>query len=263
VADDAAGAVEPPTPELIEAREEAAQHGWMPQAEWEADGRDPARWRDAPEFLEVRRGIARVANEENAQLRARLAVLEAERAADKRQQAEATGKYSLETLKLERKQARADGDWDKVDQLDEKIFAAQQELAKVPPPATMPPGMKETLEAFAGENPWLQKDRDLGDDFAEALRGYLAANVPLDRALNRAKARIVRENPSKFGRTRPTAPMTTMDGTTGPAAASNGKGYHQLTPDSRKWCDEGVAKGRFTREQYLEAARDTPSAWQR
>src|SRR5690242_1378197 len=43
-----------------EAADQVRPHGWVDRQEWVAQGKDPARWRPASEFLEFRKNLASV-----------------------------------------------------------------------------------------------------------------------------------------------------------------------------------------------------------
>jgi hypothetical protein len=243
-----------------EAEEEARRYHWMSKEEWIADGRDESRWRPATEFLDVRRGVESIVEQKLAAERARTATLEAKLLERERREAEAQGKFTLESLQLERKQARENGDWDRVDELDDKIIDLKLKANGAAQPAqpaqpAMPPGLEKTLLDFRAENQAIFKDPYLTVDFTVRLKSIIEAGVVPDiaTALKHAKRQVMRDNPEKFLRLngdRSRVPMLEMGGTTG--AATGGRTWNDLKPEFRKVGEETIRKFKgVTKEEYL------------
>src|SRR5215831_12366187 len=64
------------SPAEQKAESDARTHGWVSRDEWEADGKDPSRWRPASEFMDVRQNILSVVKGELAKERIKTANLE-------------------------------------------------------------------------------------------------------------------------------------------------------------------------------------------
>jgi hypothetical protein len=249
------GGGEGPSPEVQAAEAEASKYGWEDKDAWVAEGKDPSRWRPASEFLDVRTNVLSIAREENSKLRAQVAALKARTDAKDQKEAEDRSHLQRESLRLELKQAREDQDWDRVDQITEKIFdlkVAAVAPAKAEATQTVDPDVQEAFSDFGKANQWLKNDRELAVDFAVELKQIIDAKAATDinDALAQAKRRVVRANPNKFSKGNGRASMTEMGGS--PANSTNGRTWADLKPEYRAQSIENdIAAKRYTRAEYL------------
>jgi hypothetical protein len=240
-----------PSPEQQAAEAEASKYGWVPKDEWTGA---PERWRPASEFLDVRTNILKITRDENAQLRATVAALKARTDAKEQKEAEDRANLQRASLRLELKQAREDQDWDKVDEITEKIFDLK--IAASPQPKqettqTVDPEVKTAFEDFGKANPWLKNDRELAVDFAVELKNIidLKAATDINDALAQAKRRVIRANPAKFSKGNGRS-MTEMNGS--PATSTNGRTWADLKPEYRtEQVAEQIKQKKFTLKDYL------------
>ena len=111
--------------EFSPAEERASGNGWQPEADWVDAGKDPADWVDAPEF-NVRgelmgriQGMGRKLNgyeKEIAELRA----TQKKHSQVTRSMVEATYKKAITDLNRQRREAMEVGDYDQLDELDQR-----------------------------------------------------------------------------------------------------------------------------------------------
>jgi hypothetical protein len=247
----------------VQAQEEAKQHGWVPKEEW----RGPSeRWRPASEFLEVRTRIAEIAREENQQLRARLAAQEAKLAERDRREAEDRTKIERETLKLELRNAREQQDWDKVDEITDRMFDLKVATAAAPKAPAVDPHAKEIFDQFSKSNPWLEKDPELRANFIMELKGVSGITNDPAFGMKIAKDRVMRLYPEKFrsNGARPRTSMTEMGGN--PGGGTNGKTWADLTPSYRAAAESDMkrlGKNSYTKEEFLANCAGDPDAFRR
>lgn len=264
--------VEPQAPEPVSdaealAAEEARQHGWVSQEEWQADGRPVERWKPASEFLDIRRNIQSVLKDENRELRARLAAMEAWKKQNEQRTVEAQTKLSQSEVLSQMRQAAEEGDWSKHAELTDKLTDLKAAARAANVPQAQPgvdPEVQSAADAFktASENQPIFRDKQLARAFATQLRAITSIdpNLSAAEALKEAKDLTMRLYPERFrnlNRTRPA--MFETNGTS--TASTNGKTWADLSPVYRAEGEMGIAKKSYTKEEYLAACADQPDAW--
>ena len=238
------------SPTEVAAQEEARKHGWVPKDEWRGA---PDRWRPATEFLDVRNNISRIASEENATLRAKVAAMEMREAEREKREQDARNTLERERLRLQMKEARENQDWDRVDEITEKMFDLKVSAVtapKGPDPATNTIIRDEFLR-FKAQNKWLE-DSKLSANFMIELDPIARLNaVPnATAAFELAKERVMRLYPERFRSAgAPRHSMAEMGGTTGPG--TNGRSWADLKPDVRKQAEADIAAKRYTKADFL------------
>ncbi len=255
---EAATEIDEETDETVEAaapavdpavEQDARDAGWVPMDEW----RGPKeKWRPADQFLEFRNHVLPVVQRENAQLRAKVAAIEARDAA--RQQADAQARQALqrENLRAELRAAREEGDWDKVDTITEKMFDLRVQQVAAPQAPKIDPEVQREFTDFAGKNDWLSKDRELAVDFAIELKQIVESGAAQDiqTALSIAKRRVQRTNPDKFKPRTPGRAMAESGGSSGLVSAGQ-KVWANLKPEFRIQADKDIARKLYTQKDYL------------
>lgn len=193
------------------AEEEARQAGWVSEDEWKERHNGSAKgWKPASDFMEFRAGFLPIVSRENKQLRAELDTIKKERAEEKRQNEENRTNYERANLKAQLKQARDDNDWDKVDEISDKLLdikVAEKAPAKTPAAQTIDPEVRRDFDAFSAQNPWLTPGSRLGKLFAAHLETVMragAADNYLD-AMETAKKMLKASFPEEFPAARKTA----------------------------------------------------------
>src|SRR4029077_181322 len=106
--------------------------------------------------------------------------MEAEREQEKKDRAESQSRYERENLKAQLKQAREDNDWDKVDEISDKLLdlkvaeKAPQAAVKAQP---IDPEVQRDFTEFADRNPWVKTDKKLAKLFAVQLKNVMDAGA--------------------------------------------------------------------------------------
>lgn len=184
----------PSEPTPIEQR--AMEQGWVPEDQWDGE---PEAWRPAKEFVdrgELFKKIDEV-KRENKQLKQGIDELSKHHAKVR----EVEYQRALATLKAQKRDALADGDADKVVEIDERIDATkeaqrqsanqpQQQAEAVPDPR---------FEAWVNKNTWYNNDRIMkaaADEVAREL--VLRGERDNARILTEVEKRIKQEFPQKF-----------------------------------------------------------------
>lgn len=250
------------------ASEEARQHGWVSREEWEADGRPVERWKPASEFLDIRRNIQSVLKDENRELRARLAAMEAWKKQNEQRTVEAQTKLSQSEVLSQMRQAAEEGDWSKHAELTDKLtdLKAAARTSATPQAATpgVDPDVQDAADEFknARENQPIFKDRQLARAFATQLKAITSIdpNLSAADALKEAKDLTMRLYPERFrnlNRTRPA--MFETNGTS--TASTNGKTWADLSPSYRAQAEVDIAAKKYTKDEFLAACADQPDAW--
>jgi hypothetical protein len=238
----------------VAAEREASRHGWVNQEEWNAQGKDPSRWRPAGEFLDVRNGIARIANEENSYLKAKLATIEQKLSAKETADAATSLEIKRKALLAERADARDQQDWDRFDRADQELLGLAVTQRAQPAKPAVDPAVAEAFQKFGQENQAWLNDPELKTDFMVELKAIVAADAAPDAstALMHAKRRVMRANPSKFG-ARPSRPaMFEMGGApTGGGYNGGGRSWHDLRPEIRRQAETDIQKGMYSQKEFL------------
>lgn len=247
---------------------EALASGWVPQDKWTGD---PKRWRDAASFVDARNHILPLVRKENESLRREQAELKArlERFEQKEREQEAAREtLTIETLKLERKQALENQDYGRVSEIDERLIAAaaKDAVTKAQPkqnPAQqqIDPQIQETWNQFVGENEWVKSEKAQAVLMEKMVLMRQAGSSLVGRAmLDEAKDRIRREYPEWFPSAR-RAGMAESGGYNG-AARSNTRTWNDLKPEVKQALDEFIeSTPGMTREALLKRAAQNPSEY--
>ena len=215
---------------------EARNAGWVPKEEWKGD---PARWRDAATYVDARNHVLPVVQKENKALRSEMAQMRAELAELRRiesERAQQREQLTVETLKLERRQALENQDYDRLTELDDKLMKAgvQEALIKAQPKQqAIDPAVQELWNDFASENEWLKND-EAKEVFIEKMWNLNAMNKQLvgRPLLDKAKDRVRREFPELFPGSTPRRGMAESGGFNG-ASRGQTRTWNDLKPEVR------------------------------
>lgn len=143
------------TPQLTEAEQRAVQLGWTPKDQWSGD---PSAWRPADVWLdrgEMLRDIS--------QLKSKLASTEKQVAeAFKRgvQMTEHRFKEEIATLRAARKEAFQEGDFDRVDKIEERIDTLKEQQKQEAKKPQQEPQAPPEFHVFLQRNPWYNSDKE-------------------------------------------------------------------------------------------------------
>lgn len=240
----------------MDVEQEAAALGWVPKEQFRGD---PEKWTDAETF--VRRGheIMPILRKNNEKLTATVENLTGEVStlkeslkaaqeamAEFKQYHEETAKReyqrAVEDLKAKRKQARADGEHELADEindaLDELSANAPKEITKPAAPAPAPtpaqPNLDPEYVKWEKDNEAWLKDSEKAA-YAQSIAQYVRATSKLTGRAFLDK--ITEEVETRFSGSRPGR----VEGTGGTPRAG-GKTYSDLPAEARAACDRMAAK---------------------
>lgn len=222
------GSVSEGDPELELARSVAKRMGWTPKEDWK---RDPAKWVDAPQYLE---NTPRELDTLKERLRR-------------------TSQAAADAIEDERRRARIDAQNEIRAAAEagdaERAARAAQQLEKVagPPPQTV---------AWMGKNPWFQDDPDAQAMAVIEINRMAQQGASIEDQLAAAEAKVRRRFPEHFGQAetreepRPQAdarrqapiPPQVQAGTRGTASQPRAKTFADIPPGDRAMFDRHFRK---------------------
>lgn len=255
-----------------EREDKAREKGWKPFEEWEGD---PDQWIEAKEFLDREPLYATIAGLKKEIWRQRtsadadfktLTVEMAKMKTDAYEQA-------LKELKAERRAAKADGDDDAVDEIDERIGQTKQEqealiAATRNQVAQKTQGLSPHFQEWQDKNKWFTDDQDMRQ---EAIRqgiayGLTNKQAPEQEVTAHVEKVIKKMYPEKFQKaSRPPNPVEGATTTRSNEDASNNTRktklrVSDLTDVERTAMKTFVKRGVLTEAQYLESLADRKAA---
>lgn len=240
--DDTGGKGADEAQQQIEARARAM--GWTEKAEFKGD---PAKWRDAAEFVERGENLLPLVKAQNKRLEREVAEL--------KQTTRELGDYlskteqraydrALADLKQQRKEALAAGDGDAFEKADEQIKTVEREAAeKAAKRAEKKDNGPDPVYAeWESRNAWL-KDSELSE-YAEFAAQKLRANGEKATGaefLDMVTAKVKAQFPAKF--TNPRRETAQAVEGSAPAARRGGKSYADMPAEARAACDRMAKNG--------------------
>jgi hypothetical protein len=226
----------------IEARARAM--GWTPKDEFRGD---PAKWRDAGEFVERGENLLPLVKAQNKRLEREVAEL--------KQTTREMGDYlskteqraydrALADLKQQRKEALAAGDGDAFDKADEQIEQLKSDAAaKAAKRAEKKDdGPDPVYSEWESRNAWL-KDAELSEYAEFAAQKLRASGEKATGAefLDMVAERVKKQFPAKF--TNPRRESAQAVEGAAPAARRGGKSYADMPAEARAACDRMAKNG--------------------
>lgn len=152
-------------PQYTEREQQAMSFGWKSKDDWVEGGGDPEDWRPARDFLERGEMIGKIRSltkETQETQRALRATME------QNSKIYQTGyTQAISDLKEQRREALAEGDLLKADDLNEKIVQTQAELEKVKRPPVTQQRVDPEHEAWVEQNTWYKDP--IMQKFADSL----------------------------------------------------------------------------------------------
>jgi hypothetical protein len=256
------------TPEI---RNKALAGGWSDKEHWKGD---PNAWVDADVF--VKRGDEWLGNvrKQNEVLardlqstKEQLKELRSATEDFKKFQKEAYDRKVVEleakmtTIKAQRAQAISDGDGAKVNDLDDALDNAKEEVKEakaasveqLKPTPELSPNIAPELQSWLESNSWFGQDKRL-TGIANGIGESLRLEFPLLKGqafLDKLDQVLEEEMPTKFGkRTRSGPAVESGSGRSGRGNV-NAKSYDNLPAEAKTACDRYVKQKLMTREQYV------------
>jgi hypothetical protein len=226
---------------------EARASGWVSREEWISSHGNEKGWKPAADYNDFRKNFLPIVQRENRELRQKLDALTKTIGQEQSEKQQAKQRLERESLKLELRQAREDGDWDKVEELSDKMFdlrVAQVAPQQVPQEQQVDPEVRSQFEDFAAQNQWLKTDKDLATDFAVNLKQIIDARIPgmsMDDCMQRARRTTIAMNQDKFNRrTRPA--MADSGGSPGVSRGTGmQKSWNDLRPEVKRELESMIA----------------------
>jgi hypothetical protein len=229
--------------------QEAQTDGWRPQEEWQGD---PEKWVDAKTFVERGEKISGILKSKLDRVEQRLA--KAEQANQK------FGEYHKKTIEKERQAAEA-----RVHQLESMLAKAIDEgdgqtftklnreindlKTNIPDAPNMEPQMDALTEEWLANNRWYVEDQQLGI-FADGAADRVRAQGFSGKAYYDELTRLTKEAfPEKFGN--PNRQKENAVDSGEPASTGKTRTYKNLPKEAKEMCDEFVAQGFMTKEDYV------------
>lgn len=247
-------------PEVKEGQKESSSEdrakgmGWVPKDEFRGD---PNRWSDADTFVKRAEHELPIARATTRRLERELAEMKnavKEFADHHKATSEREYQRALRDLKAQQKQAVAEADTEKFDQIEKEIAEAHKERATTVPIQQAPP-VDPDFQEWVGENRWYNNNKRL-HKIADAIGQDLIEDGSPLRGIDfyrEVEKEIKRRYPEHFENARKADPPAVGSGSGGDSAPSGkrGKGYSDLPNDARSACDKYVKAGLLTREQYV------------
>ena len=226
-----------------EAELEARQSGWVSKEEWvETHGSDRG-WKSAPDYVDFRRAFVPILSKENKELREKIKKLEERDSQRALAEEDAKRNFERSSLQLDLRQARENSDWDKVDEIANKLLDLKlaEKPKAVSPTQTIDPEVQRDYMEFESRNPWIKTDKRLAQNFAVELKAIMDVNpgTPVADALDMARDRTRRLYPEKFPAMRRSA-MAESDGDSN-STPRRTVSWNQLKPDVRQIYDKFIS----------------------
>jgi len=241
---------DPPAPSAMELA--AREQGWMPQEDWVAAGKDPDEWRSAREFVDRGELLKQLHNVKRTlkQNTEETAVLRAHH----QRVYEAAYQNAVKQLRLERRQALADDDFERADEIEEQIdsLKEQRQKEKIEEQPKTQAGPPPEFQEWQARNPWYDNDPELHES-ADAFGIVYASknpNASPSEVYAHVEQRIKQVYPHKFqGRQTAPSPVAGVSGRARPNKPA--KETIVLTEDEQKAMQSLVKRGHMTEEAYI------------
>ena len=235
----------------------AREQGWVSKEEWEADGKDGDAWRPAKEFVD-RGELYKSIHSTKRELKQTQAALTA---LQKHHQFvfEKAQKQALEELKREKRQAIKNEDFQKLEEVEEKLEelteqhqvekqAFEQEQAKVEVAQGSP---HPDFVAWTDRNTWYSNDEELREyaDFKGIKYTQKNPGVPPQEVLKYVEQQVKKQFPEKFG-TKKAAPNPVSSVNKTSSASRKVMMDDDLTETELDIMKDLVSTGVMTEKQY-------------
>ena len=240
-------------PEVDPRETEAREQGWVPQEEWSGP---PEKWRDLDSFLEVGERIKRshkdLRNELKAQERNNKELKEAIDQLIQGQEAirKAEREKTIKELKEARREAVADGDVVKVEQLDDAIEKEKTKVSETPKKPQMDPVVQDWMR----ENTWYGPQNPQAQAFANALdQSNAQQGIDVRESLKIVETEVKKRFPELFGPTpAPTPRRAPAVETAGRSRPSKATSLSDLPEAVQQIAKDFDSKGIMPVKRYIE-----------
>lgn len=236
-------------PSYSEAEQRALEQGWRPKEEWDGD---PEDWKSAKEFLRAGELYSKI-EEQNRRIKSMDAT---QKALAKHLEEVRKNEFqrAINTLKAERKQALADGDADRVVEVEDQMARAHAEhveaekkiqQAAQPQEVTQDP----VVQVWVNRNPWYASTPKM-KAFADEVGSRLVAAGERDTKaiLLEVERRTKKEFPEYFNNPRRSAPSSVEGGGN---KGGKSEDHFELTPAERQVMHKFVKAGVMSEKEYI------------
>ena len=235
----------------------AREQGWVSKEEWEADGKDGDAWRPAKEFIdrgELYRSIHELKRDAKRKDAAMTALQKHHTFVFEKAQ-----KAALEELKREKRKAIKDEDFQKLEEVEEKLdelteqhqaekHAFEQEQIRVEATQGTP---HPDFVAWTERNTWYKDDEDLREyaDFKGIKYTKKNPGVHPQEVLAYVEKQVRKQFPEKFG-TKKAAPNAVLSVNKTNSAGRKALADDDLSETELEIMKELVSSGVLTEKQY-------------
>ncbi len=233
--------------ELSPVQEEALTQGWVPKEEFDGD---PDKFVDAAEF--IRRGelFRKIESQSKEMKELKKAMAELGRHNSKIRDVEYD--RALQSLKQEKKNALAEGDADKVVEIDDKLDLVKDQQRQFQQQAVneaIPQEVHPELQNWISKNSWYESDKKMRV-YADSLGVQLAGEGMSPREVLKEVEKEVKERFKEKFRNPNRDKAGAVEGVTARPARSSGSEY-ELTDTERTIMNTLVSQKVLTKEEYI------------
>lgn len=240
------------TSQDTEVEDKARKMGWTAKDEFKGD---PAKWRDATEFVErgenmlpIVRATVKRQERELADLKKTVAEF-----AEYHNKTEARAyERALKELKTKQIQAVSAGDAEAFVQVDAEMAALHKEATEKPRITVPEPGVHPDYPEWADRNKWIDTDPEMAayaESYGEFIRKK-GSKVEGAAFLDLIAKAVKKEFPEKFTNPR-RSEAPSVEGST-PPIKKGGKSYADLPKEAKDACDRFVSKFGVKRDEYVK-----------
>jgi len=236
-------------PQLTAIEQRALEMGWKPKTDFEGDEED---FIDATEFVRRKPLFEKIdhVGKELRETRKALKALQQHHSQVK----EAEFKAALDYLKQEKKAALADGDADRLIEIDDQIADAKaqklaQEQAQMREAAQPHPNFVQWVD----QNKWYKENPELRQVADQVGTAYAANNPTLnpDEVLSYVAKRIRKLYPENFSNPNKSRPSAVEGSSNAPTRSTAPRDSFELTDEERKIMNTFIRQGIMDKEQYI------------
>lgn len=234
-------------PTLSPVEIEAKEQGWVPKEEFQGDEH---KWVDAGEFLRRGELFKKIDQVSRTAKRAEQTLAEFKQHYAKVKETEY--QHALKTLKAEKRLAMVEGDFEKVDRIEEQIDATAQEAVAVQSEikaTTEVPEVHPEVAQWVERNKWYNNDAPM-KAYADTVAMQLNKNGVTGSALLKGIDEEIRKAfPHKF--TNPNRERVSAVESSTTKGTSRSRDTFELTEQEQRVMNTFVRDGVMTKEEYI------------
>lgn len=239
-------------PVYTEVEQRAIDMGWVPKEKYNGD---PERWKSAEVFVALDEPIRKI-EQQSAELKSMRRALDALREHYGKVQ-ETEYKRALESLKASKKEAMENGDFAKVNELEDKIDEFREEAKNIKntiPAVEDAPQVAPEFAAWVRRNEWYQSQRHMAAFADEVGARLISQGVSKADVLKQVEEAVRKEFPHKFRNPNKDSAAELANGSN-KSGSGNKKPELELTEQERNIMNTLVRGGHITKEKYIADLR--------